>query len=86
MSVRDAKEKIIGHLEPELTPELIAELKRRARSPGPWFTGTQVQARLRALQEEWERMGPFDEARMKKILAELDATDPGHIRTNGQAG
>ena len=39
--VRDPKGNVIGHLEPKLTPEQIAELKRRAESPGPWYTGEQ---------------------------------------------
>jgi hypothetical protein len=86
VTVRDPKGTILGHVEPKLTPEMIAELKRRARSPGPWYTGEQVQARLRALQEEWDRTGGFDEAYMWKLLARLDAEDPGHMRPTGQAG
>jgi len=65
---------------PEFTPEEIAEFKRRAASPGPFFTGEQVQDRLRALQEEWVRMGGFDHVYMKAFLARLDAADPGHMR------
>ena len=72
--------------EPELTPEMIAELKRRAESPGPWYWGEQVQARLRALQEEWDRTGGFDEVYMREFLARLDKADPGHMRPKEQAG
>jgi hypothetical protein len=86
MRVRDAKGQVIGRLEPELTPEVIAELKRRAASPGPRFTGAQVQARLHALQEEWDRAGPFDEARMQVLLKELDAADLGHMRAKDHPG
>jgi len=80
VSVRDQQGNLVGCLEPTLTPELIAELKRRAASPGPFFTGTQVQSRLRALHEEWDRLGGFDEAHMHELLARLDAADPGHMR------
>jgi uncharacterized protein YmfQ (DUF2313 family) len=66
--------------DPELTPEMIAELKRRAASPGPWFTGAQVQAGLQALQAEWDRTGGFDEAYMQQFLKSLDVADPGHRR------
>ncbi|HEV3260552.1 MAG TPA: hypothetical protein VG013_27095 [Gemmataceae bacterium] len=73
-------------VEPETTKEFIAELKRRAASPGPFYTGEQVQARLRALQEEWDRTGGFDEAYMREFLARLDGADPGHMRPKGSAG
>jgi uncharacterized protein YmfQ (DUF2313 family) len=86
VTVRDAKGNVLGRIEPELTLEMIAELKRRARSPGPFYTGEQVQARLRALQEEWDRTGGFDEAYMREYLVRLDAADPGHMRPRGQAG
>ena len=86
VSVRDANGRLIGRLEPKWTPELIAELKRRAASPGPWYTGEQVQARLRALQEEWDRTGGFDKEYMRDFLARLDAADPGRMRPTGEAG
>src|SRR5262245_54579430 len=73
--VRDPAGKIVGHIEPVLSPELIAELKRRARSPGPWFTGKQVQARLQALQAEWDRTGGFDQAYMERFLEQLNQKD-----------
>ncbi|MBL8800244.1 MAG: hypothetical protein JNM56_40560 [Planctomycetia bacterium] len=82
----DPQGSIICTVQPEMTPEFIAELKRRAASPGPWFTGAQVQARLRALQEEWDRTGGFDHAHMQTILARLDEADPGHFRAKDQAG
>ncbi len=85
VDVRDPKGALIGHLEPKLTPETIAQLRRRARSPGPFFTGEQVQARLRAMEAEWERTGGFDEAYMDEFLARLDAADPGHMRPTEQA-
>jgi hypothetical protein len=59
--------------------------ERRAASPGPSFTGEQVQARLRALQEEWDRTGGFDEAYMHSFLERLDKEDPGHFRPMEQA-
>ncbi len=66
-------------MDPELTPEMIAELKRRAASPGPFFTGEQIQARLKALEEEWDRTGGFDEEYVRQFLARLDTADPGHM-------
>ncbi len=86
VTVRDAKGNLVGHVEAPLTPEMIAELKRRAASPGPFFSGEQVQARLRALQEEWDRTGGFDEAYMNEFLDKLDAADPGQMRSEEQTG
>ena len=86
VTVRDPTGKVLGRLEPTLTPEMIAELKRRAASPGPFYTGAQVQARLRALQEEWDRTGGFDEAYLHQFLERLNAADPGHMRPKEQAG
>lgn len=37
VTVKDASGKKLGHIEPKLSPEMIAELKRRASSPGPFF-------------------------------------------------
>jgi len=75
-----------GYIEPDLTPEMIAELRRRAASPGPWYTGAQVEARLRAPQEEWDRTGGFDHCYMRDFLGRLNVNDPGHMRSQGQPG
>jgi len=85
ITVRDPRGNVVGQLEPKLTPEMIAELKRRAQSPGPRYTGEQVQARLRALQEEWDRTGGFDEKYMRAYLDRLNASDPGHMRPTDAA-
>jgi uncharacterized protein YmfQ (DUF2313 family) len=86
VNVRDPRGTVLGRIEPRLTPELIAELRRRARSPGPRYSGAQVQARLQALQAEWDRLGGFDEAYMREFLARLNQSDPGYMRPRDEAG
>jgi uncharacterized protein YmfQ (DUF2313 family) len=86
VTVRDYAGKALGQFQPELPAALLAELKRRAASPGPRYTGAQVQARLRALQEEWDRTGGFDEAYLRQFLEKLNSADPGHMRQRGKAG
>ncbi len=81
--VRDTKGRILGRLEPELSASTLAELKRKAGSVGPWYTGEQVQARLARLQEEWVRNGGFDEVRLKELLQGMNRTDPGVSRHSG---
>ncbi len=66
---------ILGTVDPELTPEFIAEMKRRAASSNRWYTGEQVRRHLQALEEAWEREGGFDEARMRELLEQIRAAD-----------
>ena len=72
----DPTGKILAEVGPELTPEFIAELKRRAALPGPRYTGEQVRRHFEALQEAWDREGGFDEARMRVLLEEIRAKEP----------
>lgn len=84
--VVDAQGNAYTPIRLELTAEQIAEMKRRAASPGPWYTGAQVQARLKALEAEWERTGGFDEAYMRAFMQRLNEDDPGHYRPSGPTG
>jgi hypothetical protein len=81
----DPTGRVVRTVPPKYTAEQIAEFKRRAASPGPWYTGQQVQARLQALQEEWDRTGGFDEDYMREFLDRLNAADPGHMRPPRQS-
>lgn len=77
VQVKDATGRVVGRLDPILTPEFIAELKRRAATPGPRYSGAQVLAMLDALQAERDRIGPFDIAYMHEFVAKLEAAEPG---------
>jgi uncharacterized protein YmfQ (DUF2313 family) len=81
VQICDPQGKVVATVQPRPSAEEIAEARRRAASPGPWYTGTQVQARLRALQEEWDRTGGFDKEYMHELLDRLNEADPGHMRT-----
>ncbi|MCI0705325.1 MAG: hypothetical protein L0241_30060 [Planctomycetia bacterium] len=76
VEVKDTSGRVVGHLEPILSPEFIAELKRRAATPGPRYSGAHVQARLLALHAEWDRTGGFDAAYAKAFLDQLEQADP----------
>jgi hypothetical protein len=56
--------------------EMVEECKRRLASDGPWYTGEQVEADLRALQAEWDRTGGFDETYMYAFLERLRSGGP----------
>jgi hypothetical protein len=58
--------------------EIIREAKRRLAKKGPRYTSAQVQARLRALEEQWARTGGFDEEYMRAFMERLRQQDPPH--------
>jgi len=68
--------RVVGSAGPVFTPEQIAEMKAKAKAEGPWYSGGQVQARLKALDAEWKRTGGFDQGYMKAFLAKLSQSDP----------
>ncbi len=76
VEVKDTAGRVVGHLEPVLPPEFIAELKRRAATPGPRYSGAQVVAMLDALQAERDRIGPFDAAYAQEFVAQLEQAEP----------
>lgn len=65
--------KVLGTLPPDYSAEFIAELKRRAASPGPWYSGEDVKAMFLFLEDAWSKEGGFDGARMKVLLDEFEA-------------
>src|SRR5437868_5786550 len=81
----DPQGNVLRTLEPTETEEIIAELKRRAASPGPRYTGAQVQDRLQTLEKEWNRTGGFDKAYLLGFLERLNQADPGHKRLQEKA-
>jgi hypothetical protein len=44
----NAQGEVLGRFEPELTPEELAEIRRRLKSTEPRYTTDQVLARLRS--------------------------------------
>jgi len=69
----DSSGKILATVRRELTPEFIAELKRRAAEPGPRYSSEQVQEMLQTLQSTWDREGPFGSERKDQIVQDLHA-------------
>lgn len=76
MEVKDTAGRVVGRLDPVLSPEFIAELKRRAAAPGPRYSGAQIQARLQARQAEQDRIGRVDAECAKAFLERLEQRDP----------
>lgn len=76
VTVKDPSGRVVGVLDALPSPERIAELKRRAATPGPRYTGAQIQAQLQALEAERARIGPFDQAYMRDFLTRLEEFDP----------
>lgn len=79
VEVKDRTGRVVGRLDPVLSTEFIAELKRRAATPGPRYSGAHVQARLQALQAEQDRIGRFDAEYAKAFLVRLEEADPDTV-------
>lgn len=73
VQVCDTQGKVLGTLPPEYSAEFIAELKRRAQARGPWYSGEDVQAMFRFLEDASSREGDIDEARLKTLMDEFEA-------------
>ena len=73
VQVCDPQGKILGILPPDYSAEFIAELKRRAAAPGPWYSGDEVQAMFQFLEDAWSKEGGFDDARRKELMDEFEA-------------
>ena len=71
VQVCDAHGKVLGTLPPDFSAEFIAEMKRRAAT-GPWFSGDEIQAMFRFLEDAWAKEGGFDEKRMHQLLDQFD--------------
>jgi len=74
--VKDPSGRVVGHLGPVLSPERIAELKRRAATPGPRYSSESVKAMLDALQAERDRIGPFGAEYALEFVRRLEESDP----------
>jgi hypothetical protein len=48
-------------------------LKRRAASPGPWYSGDEVQAMFRFLENAEASEGKIDETRLNELLDTFEA-------------
>ena len=72
VQICDTQGKVICTLTPPLTPEYIAELKRRGASPGPWYSGSDVQNMFRFLEDAWTKEGGLDEARLNQLVDEFE--------------
>jgi hypothetical protein len=71
--VCDLQGKVLGTIQPPKMLDRIAELKRRAKAPGPFYTSAQVHETLKVLQDTWDKEGPFGKEKLDEILQRLRA-------------
>jgi hypothetical protein len=74
--VKDPSGRVIGQFDPIPSPEWIAEMKRRAATPGPRYSSASVTAMLDALQVERDRIGPFGADYALEFVRRLEESDP----------
>jgi hypothetical protein len=73
VQVCDPHGKVLGTLPPGYSAEFIAEQKRRAASPDPWYSGDDVQAMFRSLEAAELKEGSINDARLKQLVDEFEA-------------
>ena len=85
VTVRDARGTVYGQFRVDrLTPEQIAELKRRAEYSGPCYSSEQVRNHMAALRAEWDRTGGFDRDHLTAFLDKLRDADPPRLTPDGE--
>jgi hypothetical protein len=75
VQVTDGQGTIIATLPPPISPEFIAELKRRARESTRRYSSEQVTRHMKALAAIWKREGPFDKQRLSEVLEQIRSED-----------
>ncbi len=75
VEIRNATGTVLGSLELDLAAIAIAVSKQRLASDHIRIPGDRVGGHLKALQEEWDRLGGFDRDYMQSLLAQLQAQD-----------
>ncbi len=73
IAVCDTDGKVIGTLPPDYSAEFIAELKRRANTRGPWFSGADVQKMFQYLEDAEQREGNLSKERLDSLVREFES-------------
>ena len=71
IQICDPYGKVLATFSPDYSKAFIAMLKQRARTPGKTYTSEQVSRMLKALDEVWQREGPFGKERMMEIVEDV---------------
>ncbi len=73
VAVCDTNGKIIGVLPPDYSVEFIADLKRRANSGGPWYSGAEVQSMFQFVEAAEKREGILSKDRVDSLVREFES-------------
>lgn len=73
IAICDTDGKVIGTLPPDYSAEFIAELKRRAGSSGPWYSGSDLQTMFQFLEAAENREGELSKDRLDSLVREFEA-------------
>ena len=71
VEICDPKGRVIARIPPEFTPEQWDRIQKSRADKGPGVSSEQIHQMLKALEEAWEREGPFDEARALEIAEQF---------------
>ena len=68
IQICDPQGHIVVVIPPQLTPEEFAKLRRAKDSKGPPVPAEEVHKTLEALEQAWQREGPFGIERAREIV------------------
>jgi hypothetical protein len=71
VEICDLQGRAVVSIPAALTPEQYAQTQRAREYKGPWVTSEQVHQTLQALQDAWEREGPFGQSRAREIVQQI---------------
>jgi len=70
VTFHDPEGNVLATIDPPMSAEQREAFRRIANSPGPRYSGEQVQAMLLALESEWEKSGGMDERGVQAFVEE----------------
>jgi hypothetical protein len=73
VQICDTQGRVLGTLPPDYSADFIAQMKRRAASAGPWYSGDEVQAMFRFLEEAEAKEGKINDKRLNELLESFAA-------------
>lgn len=71
IDIVDSEGNVLGTILPPKLQDLIAECRKRLEEPGPRASSKEVREMLAALEDRWQKDGPFGPDTAKRIVAEV---------------
>jgi hypothetical protein len=74
VEICDPQGRVIASIPPKLTPDEWEQIQKSRAYTGPGISSDQIHQMLEALEQAWEKEGPFDKARALEIAQQFRET------------